>query len=148
VDQLTVSNHEGSKHLLAIKLRIDARPVVYLGINNAGGRAAHTIQLTPTMAFRLADWICDDPSEGWGFEPGLMPERPAHKVQAAADVPDLRGEKATLVCYVLDVLAWKLPSDYGPAWLAGELTAAGIPIEWDSKGERFVPKLLEGAAPE
>jgi hypothetical protein len=147
MDKIAVSNDEGTRQLLALKLRIKERPVVYLGINNRGGLASHTIHLSPRSGAFLADWLLEPLSEGWNFEPGLIDERqrPAVEVPMPAPVvPDLRGEKAGLVCYVLNVLAWKLPADHGPAWLAGELAAAGIPIEWDSQEERFVAKPLVG----
>jgi hypothetical protein len=51
-----------------------------------------------------------------------------------------------VLCFALNVLTWKLPAEYGPGWIVGELAAAGIPIEWDSKGERFVAKPLVGAS--
>ncbi len=75
-----------------------------------------------------------------------MGNKPRPAIEAPAnEPPDLRGEKAGLICYLLGFLVYKLPREYGPAWLSGELAAAGIPIEWDSKAERFVAKPLIGA---
>jgi hypothetical protein len=143
MDQVTVSNRERTKHLLAIKLRIDERPLVHLVINKTGGGITHTIDLVPREAGQLADWILEPISTGWGFEPVSFSWRQTVPPETILPMPDLRKETAGLLCYVLHALGCRLPAEYGPAWIAGELSAAGIPIEWDSTHERFVTRPKE-----
>ncbi len=139
MDQFTTPNCDRTKHFLAIKLRIETKPLVYCGV--IGPRTSHGLYIDPREAAKCAEWLLEPLSEGWGFEPGIIEGHKAPAiVQPADEVPDMRGEKARLVCYVLDVLVWKLPREYGPAWLAAELANKGIPVEWDSARECFTSK--------
>ncbi len=148
MDQYSVANDEGTRTLLAIKLRVDTKPVLFLSLQNQGGRVAHAIYLSPRPAAGLADWLLEPLAAGWGFEPGLIDatKRPTIEAPANDTPPDIRADNARVLCYGLDVLAWKLPAEYGPAWVASELAHAGIPIDWDSHAERFITKPLIGAA--
>ena len=143
-DDITVSSSDGTKHLLAMKLCVEDRPLVYLAMMNAGGFASHKIYLSPLEAAHLANWLLQPWRPGWGIPVVAMGPPRAPTAQPGFQLSDPKGEKAALICYVLDVLAWKLPRSYGPAWIAGELAAAGISIEWNGQQECFRPKPIGG----
>lgn len=143
MDQIALDSPDGAKHLLALRLRVEQKPLLHLAVNRTDGRTSQSIDLAPRDAGSLADWILEPMPAGWGFEDILrrVPAAVAPSDQATPPI-ELNQERAKLVCFVLNVLSWKLPREYGPAWLVGELANAGIPIAWDNDAEHFIPKGL------
>jgi hypothetical protein len=138
-DEISLVNAEGTKHLLAFKLRVDGKPVLQLQITRRDGRSVSSIELGAVRAGLLADWIIDL-TFGWNFEQVIHPAPVVGELPAPESPLVLTVQRAKLVCWVLNVLVWQLPPEYGSPWLLGTMAAAGIKVDWDNKQERFRPK--------
>ncbi len=138
-DEISLVNELGSKHLLAFKLRVQDKPVLQLQITRRDGRSVSSIELGAVRAGLLADWILEL-TFGWNFEQVTMPAAVVGELPAPESPLDLTVQRAKLVCWVLNVLVWQLPPEYGPPWLLGKMAAAGIKVEWDDKQGRFRPQ--------
>jgi hypothetical protein len=143
MDGITLSNVAGTKHLHALRLRVEEKPFLHISLNRKDGRVSQWIEVTPQAAGSLADWILEPMPAGWGFEDLIRRRVDLPSRDHASPPIELNQERAKLVCYVLNVLAGAAVLEaLAPAWLVSELANAGIPVDWDSDKEHFVPKRL------
>ncbi len=138
VDGVTIEGRDG-KCLLAMKYLEEGKtPVLEFRITRKDSSASHYMQTRPAEAGRLADWLLDAHSGGWTPEPG--PGVPQCTPPAPESLDAIKQRASVgLLLYALNVLRWKLPDGYGPHWMAGELSGAGVPIVWSEEQQRFQP---------
>jgi len=136
MDHVTIESIDRKKVLHGMKMLEEGQPILEMRISRKDGQMSYYLCIRPADAGRLADWMLDPVSGGWTPQPGPGVPQPESAV-TPAEAQQRRQRDCSLLLYVLNCLVWKLPKEYGAAWLAGELAAAGIQVEWVDQQERF-----------